>query len=305
MLGFEAARFLPSGTMAQQIAMRVWCERAGVRHFGMHPTSHLELHEERGYAHLHGLHAHAGGPAVLAAARRAPGCRCAGRWGRCWSSCPSARPEASSRAGRSWRRSRRPPPRAIAAAPRRSAPVGVRSRLWTAAARESPLASAPATSPSTRGSAPCRAACCSDEGLPRRGHRLAAPARGQPLLPAPQRGHRRHAARRAPGPDAALPRPGPRAGRGAAPPARAADRADHRTSTSSTWSSISRQRMRWLPGSGWRRSTGSGCSGGVRESLVPGTSRFELYVGDSALTLAPERVRDAWRRCWRGRTPKG
>ena len=64
-LGAEAARFMPSGTMAQQIALRVWCERAGKRHFGMHPTSHVELHEQRGYARLHGLEA------TLAAARGA------------------------------------------------------------------------------------------------------------------------------------------------------------------------------------------------------------------------------------------
>ena len=40
--------------MAQLIALRIWCERAGTRHVAMHPTSHLELHEERAYAHLHG-----------------------------------------------------------------------------------------------------------------------------------------------------------------------------------------------------------------------------------------------------------
>jgi threonine aldolase len=62
LLGFEAARFMPSGTMAQQIAMRVWCERSGRRHFGMHPTSHLELHEHRGYGKLHGLDATLVGP---------------------------------------------------------------------------------------------------------------------------------------------------------------------------------------------------------------------------------------------------
>jgi threonine aldolase len=55
LLGFEAARFMPSGTMAQPIALRVWAERAHNAHVGMHPTSHLELHEQRGYAHLHGL----------------------------------------------------------------------------------------------------------------------------------------------------------------------------------------------------------------------------------------------------------
>src|SRR5262245_27068213 len=62
LLGYPAARFLPSGTMAQQIAVRVWCDRAGVGHFGMHPTSHLELHEDRAYAHLHGLTATLVGP---------------------------------------------------------------------------------------------------------------------------------------------------------------------------------------------------------------------------------------------------
>ena len=64
LLGFPAARFMPSGTMAQQIALRVWSERAGLRHVGMHPTCHLELHEQRGYAHLHGLHATLVGPAA-------------------------------------------------------------------------------------------------------------------------------------------------------------------------------------------------------------------------------------------------
>lgn len=57
LLGKQAAVFMPSGTMAQQIAMRIWCDRAGIPHFGMHPTCHLELHEQRGYSHLHGLRA--------------------------------------------------------------------------------------------------------------------------------------------------------------------------------------------------------------------------------------------------------
>src|SRR5450631_2278466 len=54
-LGKPAAVFMPSGTMAQLIALRIWCERAGVRRIAMHATSHLELHEERAYAHLHEL----------------------------------------------------------------------------------------------------------------------------------------------------------------------------------------------------------------------------------------------------------
>jgi threonine aldolase len=55
LLGKPAAVFMPSGTMAQQIALRIWCERAGTKTVAFHPTSHLELHEERGYARLHGL----------------------------------------------------------------------------------------------------------------------------------------------------------------------------------------------------------------------------------------------------------
>jgi threonine aldolase len=57
LLGKEAAVFMPSGTMAQQIAMRIWCERRGRRTIAFHPTCHLDLHEEKGYERLHGLHA--------------------------------------------------------------------------------------------------------------------------------------------------------------------------------------------------------------------------------------------------------
>jgi threonine aldolase len=56
LLGKEAALFLPSGTMAQVIAMRIWAERAKCRSIAFHPTCHLELHEEGAYQMLHGLH---------------------------------------------------------------------------------------------------------------------------------------------------------------------------------------------------------------------------------------------------------
>lgn len=52
-----AALFLPSGTMAQQIALRIHAERAHNSSVAFHPTCHLELHEQRGYARLQGLHA--------------------------------------------------------------------------------------------------------------------------------------------------------------------------------------------------------------------------------------------------------
>jgi threonine aldolase len=56
LLGKEDAVFMPSGTMAQPIALRIWCDRRGIRTVAFHPTCHLELHEEKGYERLHGLH---------------------------------------------------------------------------------------------------------------------------------------------------------------------------------------------------------------------------------------------------------
>jgi threonine aldolase len=58
MLGFEAAALMPSGTMAQQIALRIWCDRAAHRRVAFHPTCHLELHERFAYRELHGLTSH-------------------------------------------------------------------------------------------------------------------------------------------------------------------------------------------------------------------------------------------------------
>jgi threonine aldolase len=57
LLGKRAGVFFPSGTMAQQIALRIHCERRGLSTVAFHPTCHLELHEHGGYAHLHGLKA--------------------------------------------------------------------------------------------------------------------------------------------------------------------------------------------------------------------------------------------------------
>src|SRR5437764_14104305 len=57
LLGKEAAVLFPSGTMAQQVALRIWCDRSGRSTVGFHPQCHLDVHEERGYEHLHGLHA--------------------------------------------------------------------------------------------------------------------------------------------------------------------------------------------------------------------------------------------------------
>lgn len=56
LLGKPAAVFMVSGTMAQQIALRLHAERNGRRTVAFHPTSHLELHEDKAYDRLHGLH---------------------------------------------------------------------------------------------------------------------------------------------------------------------------------------------------------------------------------------------------------
>lgn len=55
LLGKAAAVFLPSGTLAQQIALRVWAERRGSPNIAMHPKNHLDLHEGDAYQRLHGL----------------------------------------------------------------------------------------------------------------------------------------------------------------------------------------------------------------------------------------------------------
>lgn len=52
-LGKESAVFFPSGTMAQQIALRIWCDRKGIKRVAYHPLCHLEIHEEDGLKELH------------------------------------------------------------------------------------------------------------------------------------------------------------------------------------------------------------------------------------------------------------
>ncbi|WP_239616535.1 threonine aldolase family protein [Cohnella mopanensis] len=52
-LGKSSAVFFPSGTMAQQIALRIWCDERGIKKVAYHPLSHLEIHEEGGLQELH------------------------------------------------------------------------------------------------------------------------------------------------------------------------------------------------------------------------------------------------------------
>jgi len=55
LLGKEDAVFLPSGTMAQQIALRIWTTRSGLPTVAMHPRNHLDAFEHNAYEILHGL----------------------------------------------------------------------------------------------------------------------------------------------------------------------------------------------------------------------------------------------------------
>jgi threonine aldolase len=57
LLAKEAAIFLPSGTMAQNIALRIWADEAGLNRVGFHATSHLEVHEQNAYRELYKLEA--------------------------------------------------------------------------------------------------------------------------------------------------------------------------------------------------------------------------------------------------------
>lgn len=55
MLGKEAAILLPTGKMAQQIALRLHAENTGRRIFAAHPACHLANWEYDGFAEVHGL----------------------------------------------------------------------------------------------------------------------------------------------------------------------------------------------------------------------------------------------------------
>ncbi len=55
LIGKPAAAFLPSGVMAQQIALRMHADRRGRRTVLFHPTCHVDQYELRAYERLHAL----------------------------------------------------------------------------------------------------------------------------------------------------------------------------------------------------------------------------------------------------------
>lgn len=54
-LGKEAALFMPKGVQAQQIALRIWADRARTPNVVLHPKCHLDLDEANAYQRLAGL----------------------------------------------------------------------------------------------------------------------------------------------------------------------------------------------------------------------------------------------------------
>lgn len=55
-LGKPAAVFMPSGVLAQLVAVRLYTEAASLPRFGMSPNSHLAIHEQEAFQSLWGLH---------------------------------------------------------------------------------------------------------------------------------------------------------------------------------------------------------------------------------------------------------
>ncbi|MET7484134.1 beta-eliminating lyase-related protein [Streptomyces sp. NPDC005538] len=54
-LGKEAAAFFPTGTMAQQVALRCWAGRTGNPTVALHPLAHPEVHERDAFGQVAGL----------------------------------------------------------------------------------------------------------------------------------------------------------------------------------------------------------------------------------------------------------
>ncbi|MER7724559.1 beta-eliminating lyase-related protein [Streptomyces sp. NPDC096323] len=55
LLGTEAAAFFPTGTMAQQVALRCWAGRTGNPTVALHPLAHPEVHERGALSAVSGL----------------------------------------------------------------------------------------------------------------------------------------------------------------------------------------------------------------------------------------------------------
>jgi threonine aldolase len=55
LLGTDAAVLMPTGSMATQVALRLHADARSCRTVAFHPRAHVEVHERKGYAVVHGL----------------------------------------------------------------------------------------------------------------------------------------------------------------------------------------------------------------------------------------------------------
>ena len=55
LLGKEAAAFFPTGTMAQQVALRCWAGRTGNPTVALHALAHPEVHERKAFSEVSAL----------------------------------------------------------------------------------------------------------------------------------------------------------------------------------------------------------------------------------------------------------
>lgn len=80
LLGMEAAAFFPTGTMAQQVALRCWAGRTGDPAVALHALAHPEVHERDAFSQVSGLR-----PVLLTGEPRQPTAQevrgCAERFG--------------------------------------------------------------------------------------------------------------------------------------------------------------------------------------------------------------------------------
>jgi threonine aldolase len=58
LLGKTSGLFLPSGTLAQPMALKIWADAVNNTNIALHPTCHLILHEQNGYQALWHLKGH-------------------------------------------------------------------------------------------------------------------------------------------------------------------------------------------------------------------------------------------------------
>lgn len=161
LLGFPAAAFFPTGTMAQQVALRCWAGRTGDPVVALHPMAHPELHERGAFGAVSGLRTvhPTSAPRLPTAAEvrdfEEP-------FGTLMLELPCATPVSSSRHGTSWWPSPGPPGNVMRWCISTARDSGSAPRTSAASWRRSPGSRTACTSPSTSPSTAFRAPCSRD-----------------------------------------------------------------------------------------------------------------------------------------------